>query len=103
MRPNNNTPPPRGKKEERQRETRQAHDAAVETDAAYFTAPDLMKRWRLSERQVRRIFASGALKLTRFGKAVRVAAAEVLRYEADCSMSSLGTPRHGVKGSNRQL
>jgi hypothetical protein len=95
VRPNNIMPPLGGKDEPPQRQTRLPRQTDAETDPAYFTAPDLVKRWRLSERHVRRIFASGALTLTRFGKAVRVAAAEVFRYEADCSMSSVDAPSHG--------
>ena len=49
---------------------------------AFYTVPDLARRWDLSVRQVRRFIALGELKVTRFGAAVRVAGAEVARFEA---------------------
>lgn len=51
----------------------------------FHDACDLAQRWQLSERQVRRILASGAIKVTRFGCAVRIAAADLALYEARCA------------------
>ena len=48
----------------------------------FYTVEDLSKRWRVSERHVRRLIADGKLKVTRFGKAVRVPAVNLALYEA---------------------
>jgi hypothetical protein len=87
---------PRWRAEDPKPASYQPQEAGFQDAPAFFNVPDLKNRWRLSERQVRRILASGALTQTRFGSAVRVAVGEVLRYEAACSES-----RFGMAGQDR--
>jgi excisionase family DNA binding protein len=57
--------------------------AASEANAVvYYTVAALADRWAITERQVHRFIASGVLIATRFGRAVRISAAEVARFEA---------------------
>ena len=49
---------------------------------AFYTVLQLAFRWRMSKRQVDRYVASGELIATRFGRSVRISAAEVARFEA---------------------
>lgn len=49
----------------------------------FFTAADLADRWSVSERHVRRMIDAGELVAHKFGRAVRISYANVLRYEAD--------------------
>lgn len=54
----------------------------VETEAAaFYTVAQLAVRWSICERQVHRFIDSGDLTATRFGRSVRVSAAEVERFE----------------------
>lgn len=48
----------------------------------FFTVAQLALHWQLSARQVHRFVVSGELKPTRFGRAVRISAEEVARFEA---------------------
>lgn len=48
----------------------------------FYTLPELAARWRVSLRHVRRQVDAGHLRVTRFGKAVRVSAANLALYEA---------------------
>ena len=48
----------------------------------FYTVADLAERWKVSERHVRRLIDSGALKVSRIGKAIRIPAANVSLYEA---------------------
>jgi len=49
---------------------------------AFYTVLQLAFRWSISKRQVDRYIASGELTATRFGRSVRISAAEVARFEA---------------------
>lgn len=48
----------------------------------FYTTAEVAERWRVSVRHVRRQIENGDLKVTRFGKAVRVSAANLALYEA---------------------
>ena len=48
----------------------------------FYTVKDLARRWRVSERHVRRLIDAGKLKVTRIEKAIRISAANVTLYEA---------------------
>jgi excisionase family DNA binding protein len=48
----------------------------------FYTIAEIAERWRVSVRHVRRQIENGNLKVTRFGKAVRVSAANLALYEA---------------------
>lgn len=52
-----------------------------EGEPAFYAVAELAVRWGISERQVRRYIASGELKATRFGRSVRVRAANVSEFE----------------------
>ncbi len=56
--------------------------ASISPAPAFYTTPELAERWRLSERQVFRIIASGCLQVTKFGRTLRIPAASVAAYEA---------------------
>jgi excisionase family DNA binding protein len=59
---------------------------AAEAEAvAFCTVLQLAFRWRISKRQVDRYIASGELIATRFGRSVRISAAEVARFEVSHS------------------
>jgi excisionase family DNA binding protein len=51
-------------------------------DSAFYTVAQLAARWSICERQVHCYITSGELTATRFGRSVRVSAAEVARFEA---------------------
>lgn len=56
---------------------------AIEAAAvAFYTVAQLAARWSICERQVHRYIGSGELIATRFGRSVRISAAEVARFEA---------------------
>jgi excisionase family DNA binding protein len=56
---------------------------AAEGEAvAFYTVAQLAIRWGICERQVRRYVDSHEIKATRFGRSVRISAAEVVRFEA---------------------
>ena len=56
---------------------------ALEADAVgFYTVARLAVRWSICERQVHRYISAGDLFATRFGRSVRVSAAEVARFEA---------------------
>ena len=48
----------------------------------FYTVAELAIRWNLSERHIRRQIASGELIVHRFGKVVRVSAANAALFEA---------------------
>jgi excisionase family DNA binding protein len=48
----------------------------------FYTVKDLSKRWRVSERHVRRLIDAGKVKVTRIENAIRISAANVALYEA---------------------
>jgi hypothetical protein len=50
---------------------------------SFYTVPQLALRWAISERQIHRYLASEELVPTRFGRSVRISAAEVARFEAN--------------------
>ena len=58
---------------------------AVEAEAAFSSVEQLESRWGISGRHIRRYIATGELRATRFGRSVRVSAAEVARFEAECT------------------
>jgi excisionase family DNA binding protein len=56
---------------------------AIEAEAvAFYTVAQLAVRWSICERQVHRYINSGELIATRFGRSVRISAAEAARFEA---------------------
>jgi len=55
---------------------------AAEAEAAFSSVDQLETRWGISGRHIRRYIASGELIATRFGRSVRISAAEVARFEA---------------------
>lgn len=63
-----------------------SEDASLVAAAAalkpFSSIAELQERWGVSAVFVRRKIWAGEIKGTRFGRAVRVAASEVLRYEA---------------------
>ena len=50
-------------------------------DETFFTVPEIMERWQISERTLRRLIASGALPVLRIGASVRVSEADLRAYE----------------------
>jgi excisionase family DNA binding protein len=56
--------------------------SVIKPAPAFFTTKQLAARWSISERQVHRFIASGALIATRFGRSVRISAEEAARFEA---------------------
>jgi len=64
------------------RRCRKREATRSEGKADFYTVAQLAIRWALSERQVHPYAASEELKVTRFGRSVRVSAAEVARFEA---------------------
>jgi excisionase family DNA binding protein len=52
-----------------------------EGEPAFYAVAELAIRWRICERQVRRYIASEELAATRFGRSVRVSAANVAEFE----------------------
>jgi excisionase family DNA binding protein len=62
---------------------RRSEATPFETEAvAFYTVAQLAIRWAISERQVHRYFHPGDLIATRFGRSIRISAAEVARFEA---------------------
>ena len=57
--------------------------ASATSKPMFFKTAQLAERWELSEHQVHRYVASGALIATRFGRSVRIRAVEVTRFEAE--------------------
>lgn len=55
----------------------------------FYTVAELGGRWVVSQRHVRRLIESGALKATHFGRLVRISAAEVALYEARSALESI--------------
>lgn len=53
----------------------------------FYTIAEIADRWRVSVRHVRRQIECERLKVTRFGKAVRVSAANLALYEATQGLS----------------
>lgn len=47
----------------------------------FVTVRELARHWKLSERQVRRLIASGFLKVHRLGRSVRIAERDILAFE----------------------
>ena len=58
------------------------NSSGIRKTQEFYTVSEIAERWRVSIRHVRRQIESGKLKVTRFGKAVRVAAADLALYEA---------------------
>jgi excisionase family DNA binding protein len=56
--------------------------AAEAESVAFYIVLQLAFRWGISKRQVDRYIKSGELIATRFGRSVRISAAEVARFEA---------------------
>jgi helix-turn-helix protein len=52
----------------------------------FYTVSRLAIHWDISERQVHRYIDSGDLIATRFGRSIRISAAEVARFEANCTV-----------------
>ena len=52
----------------------------------FYTVADHAKRWKVSERHVRRLIDSGEVKVSRIGKSIRVPAANVTLYEANAGI-----------------
>lgn len=53
-------------------------------DASFLTVAQLVSRWQISERHIRRLIDTNALSVHRFGRKVRIARDEVLAYEQSC-------------------
>ncbi|NGO62457.1 helix-turn-helix domain-containing protein [Rhizobium daejeonense] len=53
-------------------------------DASFLTVAQLVRRWQISERHIRRLIDTNALSVHRFGRKVRIAKEEVLAYEHSC-------------------
>ena len=57
----------------------------------FFSVADLARRWQCSTRHIRRLIDSGELPVHRMGeKLIRISAANVLLYEAQCAIVSNG-------------
>ncbi|WBX85608.1 excisionase family DNA-binding protein [Sphingosinicella microcystinivorans] len=52
---------------------------------AFHTVADLAERWTMSQRNIRRLIENGELSVHRFGRSVRVSAANVALFEARCA------------------
>lgn len=48
---------------------------------AFYTVQELAERWGVSERTVERFITNCLIEVTRFGRSVRISAAETLRFE----------------------
>lgn len=49
---------------------------------AFLSISEVARRWGVSKRTVQRFVADGLLEMVHFGRAVRIAVNEVLRFEA---------------------
>jgi excisionase family DNA binding protein len=54
------------------------------TSPTFLTVKDVAERWALSERQVRRIIASGELRVRHIGRSVRIAIEDIELFEHRC-------------------
>ena len=52
----------------------------------YYTIPEVADRHRVSPKTVRREIEAKRLKVTRFGRCVRISAADLALYEATCGL-----------------
>jgi excisionase family DNA binding protein len=56
-------------------------EAATADEQAFFTITEIAKRWRCSEKKVRRLVAKHDLIAHRFGALLRVSTRDLLTYE----------------------
>lgn len=65
------------------------HKSAPHGAAAFYKAPELATRWKISVRHLYRLISAGELQVTRIGRSLRIPATSVDTFEAT----------HGIRGS----